>query len=168
MLNDGQIYGNFKTDTEGMPLSTAPGNKSDIECTYENFNLNVEVTMSSGNKQYEMESESVARHLGKRKLDTNQDSYCIFIAPKISDGALAHFYSLHRIPIKHYGGISRIIPISLEYFIQFLNHAYKNQNKVSSKNILKFLKETSLKAENSTDEIEWQTYINNQCSCWLN
>lgn len=57
MLNDGEIRGNFKTDTEGMPLNTALGNKPDIECRYNNFDIIVEVTMSSGSKQYEMEDE---------------------------------------------------------------------------------------------------------------
>ena len=62
MLDGGKINANLKFDDEGQPLSTAGGNMADIICEYDDFNLTVEVTTSSGAKQYEMEGEPIARH----------------------------------------------------------------------------------------------------------
>lgn len=67
MIDGGNIKANLNFDDFGKPLSTAQGNMADIICDYENFLLTVEVTMSSGQKQYEMESEPVSRHLGQTK-----------------------------------------------------------------------------------------------------
>lgn len=95
-----QIQGNFTFDLDGAPLSTAGGNKPDIECEYNGFNLIVEVTMSSGNTQFNMEGESVARHYGKAKQASDKPVYCLFIAPQISEGALAHFFNPESLQYK--------------------------------------------------------------------
>ena len=55
MLDGGNIVENFKFDDNGDPFSTASGNMADIVCDYGKFALAVEVTMQSGQKQYEME-----------------------------------------------------------------------------------------------------------------
>src|ERR1700722_10092817 len=66
MLNDAkEVIGNFRFDLDGQPLSTAPGNLPDIRIDYEEFQLIIEVTLSSGSRQYEMEGEPVARHFGR-------------------------------------------------------------------------------------------------------
>ena len=70
MLNGGNIKGNFNFDDAGQPLSTAAGNMPDIECDYNEFSLSVEVTMQSGQRQYEAEGEPVARHYGQLKKRT--------------------------------------------------------------------------------------------------
>ncbi len=54
-------------DIDGMPLNYAPGQKPDIESEFADFGLITEVTMSGGNTQYKMESESVPRLLEKQK-----------------------------------------------------------------------------------------------------
>jgi hypothetical protein len=65
MLDGGTIKANLKFDDFGNPMSTALGNMADIVCDYGDFGLTVEVTMKSGQKQYETEGEPVARHLAK-------------------------------------------------------------------------------------------------------
>lgn len=67
MLDGGTITANLKFDDNGNPMSTALGNMADILCDYDNYGLTVEVTTSKGQKQYEMESEPVSRHLAKYK-----------------------------------------------------------------------------------------------------
>ena len=101
MLDDGQINGNFILDYEGMPLNTAPGNVPDIVCEYSNFDLLVEVTLQSGQRQYESEGEPVSRHLGNHKRESGKEAYCLFIAPNISPGTLAlvsnYVRNFHRV-----------------------------------------------------------------------
>ncbi|MEK7095183.1 MAG: AlwI family type II restriction endonuclease [Patescibacteria group bacterium] len=159
MLNDGDIVGNFKVDDDGVPLYTAPGNTADIVCKYKDFETIIEVTMSSGHKQYEMEGEPVARHYGNHKKLTNKDTYCIFIAPKPSEATIAHYYILHRSNIDYYGGKAKIIPISLNDFKILLNNAYSLKDKPTSSDIKKLWSELSglaLKAEN---ENQWFSAI---------
>ena len=111
MLDGGDIRANLTFDDAGNPLSTAPGNNADIVCDYGSFTVSVEVTLMSGNKQYDAEGEPVARHLGEIKERTGRDAYCFFIAPTINPSAISHFYMLHKTKVKHYGGKSVIIPI---------------------------------------------------------
>ncbi len=63
MLDGGDIKANLKFDDFGNPMSTAQGNMADIVCDYGDFGLTVEVTMQSGQRQYETEGEPVTRHL---------------------------------------------------------------------------------------------------------
>lgn len=113
------VEGNFVVDIDGMPLNTAPGKKPDIEIDYETFALIVEVTMSAGETQFRMENESVPRHFGHAKAAKGKDLYCVFIAPSISKGALAHFFNLNRLHTSYYGGKTKIIPLNLEMFVAF-------------------------------------------------
>ena len=83
-----KVQGNFKLDLDGVPLNTAAARMPDIEIDYESFKMIIEVTMSSGQKQYDMEGEPVPRHFGNAKSSTDKPVYCLFIAPKISEGTL--------------------------------------------------------------------------------
>ncbi|NDP23114.1 MAG: AlwI family type II restriction endonuclease [Paludibacter sp.] len=121
MLNYAKrIDGNFMMDIDGMPLNYAPGNQPDIESEFEDFGIITEVTMSCGNTQYNMEGESVPRHFGKARSSLGKEMYCLFIAPKISEGALAHYFNLNRMNTKLYGGKTKIIPLSIEQFVEFV------------------------------------------------
>ncbi|MEG6615087.1 AlwI family type II restriction endonuclease [Peptococcaceae bacterium 1198_IL3148] len=168
MLNDGQIEGNFKVDDEGTPLMTAPGNKPDIECRYKDFNSIIEVTMSTGQKQYEMEGEPVARHLGKfKKENKSKDTFGIFIAKSINDATLAHFYTLHKVPVSYYGGISKIIPLDIETLIKMLTVANSCKQKPSSKHLLNFLKTAAEASNTATDEKNWYDEIKRLAKEWV-
>lgn len=162
MLNDGDIDGNFKTDDDGAPLYTAPGNTPDITCKYNDFSTIVEVTLSSGHKQYEMEGEPVARHYGNYKRESADDVYCIFIAPKVSQATIAHYYALYRINIGYYGGNAKIIPIDLTDFKELLKNAYSSKEKPNSKDIKKLWAELSKTAIMVGNENEWAQIISSK------
>ena len=168
MLNDGNIIGNFKVDIEGMPLSTAGGNLPDIQCEYSDFNLIVEVTMSTGQKQYEMEGEPVARHLGDIKArNPEKDAYCIFIAPKPSDATIAHFYTLNQLNVKRYGGKSKIIPMSVDMLIEMLKCANENKSKMSSLSLKSYLDKLCKAIDDVEDEDEWYKLIQATSKNWI-
>ena len=162
-----EVRGNFSIDLDGIPLNTATGNMPDIEIEYEGFKVIVEVTMSSGNKQYEMEGEPVARHFGKIQNNSEVPVYCIFVAPRISEGALAHFFNLNRFNTKAYGGKTRIVPMSLDQFISFITCPKSN-----SFNHPKILKKylDSIIENNLTidDESIWFKQINDSILSWVN
>jgi hypothetical protein len=161
-----EVKGNFAIDLDGVPLNTALGNMPDIEVEYEDFKVIVEVTMSSGNKQYEMEGEPVARHFGKIQNNSTVPVYCLFVAPKISEGALAHFFNLNRFNTKAYGGKTRIVPMSLSQFIAFVTIA-KDKSFNHSK-ILKSYLDSMIKNNQSVeDETIWSQQIHDSIPVWI-
>ncbi len=159
------VNGNFSIDLDGIPLNTAIGNRPDIECEYDTFRLIVEVTMSSGNKQYEMEGEPVARHFGNIQKDSTKPLYCLFIAPKISEGALAHFFNLNRMQTKMYGGKTRIIPLSLDSFQKFVQTA-RDKNFSDSNKLESYLNQIVTSNQNAQDEELWMKQIQQSISNW--
>lgn len=167
MLDGGSIKGNFKFDDVGQPLSTASGNMPDIECDYNDFVLSVEVTMQKGQRQYESESEPVARHFGQMKKRTGKETYCLFIAPTINKACLAHFFALNKIGISYYGGKTKIIPLELDQFMRLIENAYNYHIQPTPVNIRQFLDEVMKQEELSTDENDWNNKIQNCVSQWL-
>lgn len=167
MLDGGFVKANLKFDDNGVPMSTAQGNMADIFCDYEEYGLTVEVTTASGQKQYEMESEPVSRHLAKYKKETGKDAYCLFIAPKINEACIAHFFMLHKMNIAFYGGKSVIVPIDINTFRKMLTDSYKVDYQPNPKQV-KSLFEYSLEiAEKSDNEVELYTKVTEKALNWL-
>lgn len=167
MLDGGLIKANLKFDDNGVPMSTAQGNMADIFCDYEEYGLTVEVTTAGGQKQYEMESEPVSRHLAKYKKETGKDAYCLFIAPKINEACIAHFFMLHKMNIAFYGGKSVIVPIEINTFRKMLTDSYKvdyQPNPTQVKSLFDYSLEVAEKADN---EVEWYTKITEKALNWL-
>ena len=167
MLNGGNIKGNFNFDDAGQPLSTAAGNMPDIECDYDEFSLSVEVTMQSGQRQYEAEGEPVARHYGQLKKRTGKDTYCLFIAPIINPATLAHFYGLNHLSISLYGGKSKIIPLELDQFMQLVENSYNYKTQPVPADIRRFLDYAIKLCEKSKDENHWRCGIQACVDKWL-
>jgi hypothetical protein len=167
MLNYAKrIEGNFIMDIDGMPLNTAPGNKADLEIEFDDFGIIGEVTLSSGATQFKMEGDSVPRHYGDFKGRLKKDSYCIFIAPNIDDGTKAFFFNLNKGYTKRYGGATKIIPLSLEKFIEFVKVGV--QNKFSDPNKLKLWLENQWEINQSIgDETEWSNQIEENVKSWV-
>ncbi len=167
MLDGGTIKANLKFDDNGTPMSTAQGNMADIFCDYNEYGLTVEVTTAGGQKQYEMESEPVSRHLAKYKKETGKDAYCLFIAPKINEACIAHFFMLHKMNIVFYGGKSVIVPIDITTFRKMLTDSYKADYQPSSKQV-KSLFDYSLEIAQKVDnEVDWYSKVTKKALNWL-
>ena len=167
MLDGDNIKGNFNFDDAGQPLSTAAGNMPDIECDYDDFSLSVEVTLQSGQRQYESEGEPVARHYGQLKKRTGKDTYCLFIAPTINPATLAHFYGLNHLSIALYGGKSKIIPLELDQFMRLIENSYNYKTQPVPNDIRRFLDYAIKLCEKATDENHWRCGIQACVDTWL-
>lgn len=167
MLDGGNIKPNLKFDDNGLPLSTASGNMADIVCDYDDFLLAVEVTLQSGQRQYEAEGEPVSRHLAKLKKESGKKAYCFFIAPKINESCIAHFFTLHRLNISYYGGASVIIPLELDVFTKMIEQSSKSMYEPTPllvKNFCDFSMEVAQRVDN---EEEWYNEITKRALNWL-
>lgn len=167
MLNGGNIKGNFKFDDVGQPLSTASGNMPDIECDYGAFSLAVEVTLQSGQRQYEAEGEPVARHYGQLKKKSGKDTYCLFVAPTINAATLAHFYGLNQLSIALYGGKSKIIPLELDQFMKLIENSYSYKTQPTPTDIRHFLDYALKLCEKAVDENNWRSDLQTCVDTWL-
>ena len=167
MLDGGEIKANLKFDDKGQPMSTAAGNMSDIVCDYGDFGLAVEVTMQSGQKQYETEGEPVSRHLAKLKKETGKDAYCLFIAPKINESCIAYFYALHTMNIAFYGGKSVIVPLELDVFINMVEQSYRAGYIPNPQQVRSLFEYSMEQAKSAVDENEWYAKVKEKALNWL-
>ena len=140
---------------------------ADIVCDYESFGLTVEVTMASGQKQYEMEGEPVSRHLAKLKKESGKEAYCLFVAPTINEACVAHFYGLHNLNISYYGGKSVIVPLPLNIFRKMLEDSFKASYTPGPEHIQSFFEHSKLVAKNSRNEQEWYDKMIEKALNWL-
>lgn len=167
MMDGGNIKGNFKVDDSGQPMSTAQGNMPDIECDYGDFVLSVEVTLQSGQRQYESEGEPVARHYGQLRKKAGKETFCLFIAPTINAAALAHFFALNRMEIAYYGGKTQIIPLDLDQFMRLVETSYTYPVRPSPHDVRSFLTSVLEKIEIVSDENDWKKKIQECVERWL-
>ena len=167
MIDGGSIKANLNFDDAGRPLSTAAGNMADIECDYEDFILNVEVTLQTGQKQYDNEGEPVARHVGKTKELRGKPTYCFFIAPTISEATIAHFFTLLHTPIRHYGGKATIIPIELSTCEKMVADSKKASYVPNPQHILGLVDKVRKIGMEAEDEIDWFDKTRSAALSWL-
>ena len=171
MLDGGSIQANLKFDDSGMPMSTALGKMADIECDYGDFDVLVEVSLSSGALQFKMEGEPVPRHIGLHKQQKDKPTYCFFIAPTINPSTIAHFYTLYFSNIEVYGGECRIIPMTLSMFRSMLKQAVEAPQKPTPQSIRKLFDLSKEYAEDCfykrSTESEWYNRIMEVTSNWL-
>ena len=167
MLDGGYIKANLKFDDFGNPMSTAQGNMPDIICDYGDFGLTVEVTMQSGQRQYETEGEPVTRHLAKIKKETNKPAYCLFVAPNINDACIAHFYALHKMNISDYRGTSTIVPLPLNVFQKMVNDSYKASYVPEPRHVKRFFARSNEIANECDNEKVCYEKITGEALNWL-
>lgn len=166
MLNYAKrIDGNFIMDIDGMPLNTAPGNKADLEIEFNDFAIIGEVTLSSGATQFKMEGDSVPRHYGDFKERIQKEAYCIFIAPIVDDGTKAFFFNLNKGFTKRYGGATKIIPLTLNRFIEFINVGVENKFSDPSK-LKNWLENQWVINQTIDDEEAWSNSIEKSLLKW--
>ena len=168
ILDHGDIHANLTFDDNGEPQATAPGNMADIVCDYGDFSLAVEVTLQTGQRQYEMEGEPVSRHLALlKKQKDGKDAYCFFIAPTINAACIAHFFMLYRTKIAFYGGYSAIVPITLKDFVTMVRLSCQAPERPSPQFIRNFCEYARHTAWNAENEVEWYQKLAAKTRHWL-
>lgn len=173
MMNDALgINANFQMDREGEPLNPAPGKVPDIHCEYREFCLAVEVTLTTGARQYAAEGEPVERHVGylqrdRRALNDARDVYGLFVAPAIASSVNSHFWNLHnaRKPTTEFAGFVRVIPFSIDQFTQLLERT-RDRLPVASRAVHELFAAASQAALESDDEVAWRERIVQLIAAW--
>lgn len=118
-LNDAVgVNPNYPIGDDGEPLSTAPGGGTDLHCVYEDFELSVEVTMSSGRNQWVMEGQPVQRHLRDLENQSDKEVFGIFIAPRLYPDTVNTFWISNV--ISYEGRKQRIVPFDFETWTKLL------------------------------------------------
>ncbi|MCJ7575878.1 MAG: AlwI family type II restriction endonuclease [Dehalococcoidia bacterium] len=84
---------NFAIDDDLMPTDFALPNKPDMNFTYEDFKLVVEVTLLTGPNQWSAEGEPVPRHVARVQAASSIPTIAVFIAPTINVNTAVEFYS---------------------------------------------------------------------------
>lgn len=135
-----RVLPNYCCDDEGLPTSTAGGNKGDIECYEQHKGILIEVTMASGRQQTIMEVWPIERHLSDFQKECK--AQCVFIAPSVYSD------SLRQIEFVSYQskGEREIRPYSINEFVDFLE---SSQNLYQSKSYEIEHIPNSVAAENS-------------------
>jgi hypothetical protein len=109
-----RVVPNYSCDDEGLPTSTAGGNKGDIECYEQQNGVLVEVTMALGRTQTMMEVWPIERHL--TDFQKNRNAQCIFVAPKIYEDSRRQIqYILYDSQ-----GRKKIRPYDIEQLMEYL------------------------------------------------
>ena len=112
-----RVMPNYSCDDEGLPTSTAGGNKGDIECYERQKGVLVEVTMATGRQQTMMEIWPIERHL--TDFQKEQNAQCVFIAPSIYSDSLRQ---IQFVSYESDGG-KLIRPYAIKDFLIFLETA---------------------------------------------
>ncbi|AHB42787.1 hypothetical protein RAAC3_TM7C00001G0951 [Candidatus Saccharibacteria bacterium RAAC3_TM7_1] len=155
-LNDAkEIKPNYPVGDDNEPTSTAPGGMADIECYYDDFNMICEVTMLSGRDQWYNEGQPVMRHLRDFEA-TNQNAYCIFIAPTIHTDSAETFWIANVHGYK--GSKQKITPITINQFVlilKTLKQIRKSGRRFTHDNLRNLVESIAENAESSESSDVW-------------
>jgi hypothetical protein len=129
----------MKFDEDTNPINTTP-NAPDLIVEYENFILVVEVTLTTGQKQYESEGNPVFRHVGKcQKISEKKEVFGIFIPEKMDETIPVTFLTTAVVKTHIYNGRVRILPMTREQFLKLFKKIYEEN--LNHNYLYKFLKE---------------------------
>lgn len=164
LINDAQnVQGHFVTDADGNPVTTAGGGKPDILVEYLSFWLTVEVTLSSGRRQFEMEGEPISRHLGDLQKGCVEGGdtrpvFGIFVAETVLDTVIGHLITLARYNNQRARGAIRIIPMRRELFEEFMESALQHPN-FSHRVLRRFFEDVFSAEALAMGELDWMNFI---------
>ncbi len=157
-----EIMPNYSVADDNMPTFTAAGDKPDIECYYDDFNMISEVTLLKGRNQWYAEGQPVMRHLRDfEDKNLDKDNYCVFIAPIIHRDTLNTFWM--GIKLGYEGKKQKIIPLTIIQYITILKKVFNLNNdyniRIKQENIRDLLDNLYNASEGYNDSTQWiQTF----------
>ena len=109
---------NYSVDDEGLPTFTASGGYADIECYDSDCDSYFEVTLMCGRSdQVNNEIIPISRHLREAKRNRREESFSVFVAPKIHPDAIeAAEWQKKKYKVN-------ILTLDIENFIEQINVA---------------------------------------------
>lgn len=151
----------FKIDSSFKPIHHAPANKPDLIFEFDNFYLIVEVTLTTSDRQYAAEYQSVSRHVAKFTNQANKKTFCLFLAPRLDINIIKDYrvnddYILN-IDENDFSQKIDIVPLSLPSFKKFFKQIRKSDSK-NPELIFNILK--NCRANISLNNREWEDFIN--------
>ena len=123
-----KIIPSLNFDEDINPLNTT-SNKPDLIIEYKDFILVVEVTLSTGQRQYESEGAPVFRHVGKCQNENDKPVFGLFICEKMDVNMPIEFLSRAMVKTKIYNGRVRILPIERSDFNLLFEKIYNEELK---------------------------------------
>ena len=161
-INDAlKIQPNYPVGDDNKPTFTAPANVPDIECFYESFNMICEVTMLSSRDQWINEGQPVMRHLRDFEAKNNDNSFCLFIAPRIHRDTFNTFNISNK--YEYEGKKQKIVPLNITQFIKLLKRVAikkKENNPITQKEFKEVLTSLYNLIINSSNLELWITKSN--------
>lgn len=169
-LNDAiEIRPNYPVGDDNEPTFTAPANKPDIECYYEDFNSICEVTMLKDRSQWFNEGQPVMRHLKDFEdgLEQQKPSYCLFIAPTLHRDTINTYWN--AIKYEYEGTKQKIVPLTINEFLVILKkllHRKQNGQIISHMEMKTLYDNIVYSTNNYTSSDEWIKNIPNIINSW--
>ncbi|SKA92860.1 AlwI restriction endonuclease [Clostridium sp. USBA 49] len=166
-----EIMPNYSVADDNMPTFTASGDKPDIECYYDDFNMISEVTLLKGRNQWYAEGQPVMRHLRDfEDKNLDKDNYCLFIAPIIHRDTLNTFWM--GIKLGYEGKKQKIIPLAINQYVTILQKVIELNNncnlRIKQNNIKDLLDKLHNESEKHMDSTKWIQTFDNIIENWSN
>jgi len=162
-INDAlKIQPNYPVGDDNQPTFTAPANVPDIECVYKSFNMICEVTMLVSRDQWINEGQPVMRHLRDFEIKNKDNSFCLFLAPKIHRDTFNTFSFSNK--YEYEGEKQRIIPLSITQFLKILKRVLIKKvesNPITHSEFKELLSHLYILAVDSKDVDDWAKKSNN-------
>ena len=171
IINDAiDIKANSLVGDDNEFIFTAPANKPDIECYYDNFNSICEVTMLTGRSQWLHEGQPVMRHFRDFENSSPQnDNYCLFVAPKIHRDTINTYWI--SVKYEYEGTKQKIIPLTISQIIEILNTVKEikiNNKSLSHLQFQQLLDNIVNLTSNANNSDDWLRQIPDYIYAWKN
>lgn len=167
-LNDAiAIKPNYPVGDDNQPTFTAPANKPDIECFYQDFNAICEVTMLTNRQQWYAEGQPVMRHFRDFENLSQKQCYCIFVAPTLHRDTINTYWM--SVKYEYEGTKQKIVPFTISQFNMLLDTLIFRKQKGSKiyHNELKLLFEDIIAlTQNVSNSDKWLEMIPKSIQNW--
>lgn len=137
----------FKIDNNFLPTQDAAGGKEDLIFEFNNFVLAVEVSYTTGPRQFQSETEPVYRHtINLMKKFKNKKVYCLFLAPKININ-LAKGFMDYFMDNKNDEFHGNIVPMEINKFTKIFEKLFHKNKELTPSVLMEILNECLHKKE---------------------
>jgi hypothetical protein len=149
----------FKVDNNFLPTHHAAGGKEDLIFEFNDFVLLVEVTYTTGPRQFQSETEQVYRHtINLMKKFNNKEVYCLFLAPQINAN-LAKGFKEYFMDNKNHEFHGNIVPMEINKFTKIFDKLFHKKKELTPTIIKEILNECLHKKE-ELKPLYWMEQIN--------